>query len=57
MRELRGDNPDFKAIIQADQRVPHGEVMKIIDFVKLAGVTKFALTADPLPTGGEGGGR
>ena len=53
--EMRGDNPDFKAIIQADQRVPHGNVMQVIDFVKLAGVTKFALTSDPLPAKGDGG--
>ncbi len=41
--------PDVKAIISADKSVPHGEVMKAIDMVKLAGVTKFALASDPLP--------
>ncbi len=43
-------NPELKAIITADSSVPHGDVMTVIDFVKLAGVTKFALTSDPLGT-------
>jgi biopolymer transport protein ExbD len=42
-------NAELKAIISADTTVPHGEVMKAIDIVKLAGVTKFALASDPLP--------
>lgn len=41
-------NPDIKAIIAADVNVPHGDVMKAIDMVKLAGVTRFALASDPL---------
>ena len=53
--EMRAENPEVKAIITADRGVPHGDVMRVIDFVKLAGVTKFALTSDPLGTapGGE----
>lgn len=46
--ELRTATPDLKAIVTADKTVPHGEVMKAIDFLMLAGVTKFALTSDPL---------
>ena len=46
--EMREGNPDLKAIISADKGVPHGDVMTVIDFVKQAGVTKFALTSDPL---------
>ena len=48
VESMRGQNPDIKAIISADRSVPHGDVMRVIDFVKLAGVTKFALTSDPL---------
>jgi biopolymer transport protein ExbD len=48
VEEMRRDNPNVKAIITADTTVPHGDVMRVIDFVKLAGVTKFALTSDPL---------
>lgn len=46
--EMREGNPELKAIISADKGVPHGDVMTVIDFVKLAGVTKFALASDPL---------
>jgi biopolymer transport protein ExbD len=48
VEEMRRGNPELKAIISADTTVPHGEVMRVIDFVKLAGVTRFALTSDPL---------
>ena len=48
VESMRAENPDLKAIISADRSVPHGDVMGIIDFVKLAGVSKFALTTDPL---------
>ena len=53
--EMRTGNPELKAIITADKDVPHGEVMTVIDFVKLAGVTKFALTTDPLASSSSGG--
>lgn len=55
VEDLRQDNPELKAIITADSSVPHGDVMRVIDFVKLAGVTKFALTSDPLERAGPGG--
>ena len=48
VESMRAQSPDLKAIISADRSVPHGDVMRVIDFVKLAGVTKFALTSDPL---------
>jgi biopolymer transport protein ExbD len=40
--------PDLQAVIQADVAVPHGEVMQVIDVVKLAGVRRFALASQPL---------
>jgi biopolymer transport protein ExbD len=39
-------NPDLQAIIAADKVVPHGAVVHIIDFVKRAGVRKFAINVD-----------
>jgi biopolymer transport protein ExbD len=48
VESMRAQNPEIKAIITADRTVPHGDVMRVIDFVKLAGVTRFALTSDPL---------
>jgi biopolymer transport protein TolR len=41
----RKQDPDIKAIIAADAEVPHGEVMKAIDSVKRADITKFALAS------------
>ena len=39
-------NPDLQAIIAADKVVSHGAVVHIIDFVKRAGVRKFAINVD-----------
>lgn len=41
-------NPELRPIITADIRVPHGDVMSVIDMVKVAGVKRFALTSEPL---------
>lgn len=38
--------PEMQAIISADQAVSHGRVITIIDLVKSAGITKFAITID-----------
>ncbi|WP_428268032.1 ExbD/TolR family protein [Haliangium sp.] len=54
VEEMHAQDAELKAIISADRAVPHGDVMRVIDFVKLAGVTKFALTSDPLDSGGQG---
>ena len=47
----RARDPDIKAIIAADAEVPHGEVMKAIDSVKRAKITKFALASKKPPEG------
>ena len=43
MRQRRAENPEVRAIIAADQRVSHGRVIRVIDLVRQAGVTKFAI--------------
>jgi biopolymer transport protein ExbD len=43
--QVRARDPQIKAIIAADVEVPHGEVMKAIDSVKRAKITKFALAS------------
>ena len=48
-------NPDLQAIIAADQVVPHGAVVHIIDFVKRAGVRKFAINVDRSAAAAAGG--
>ena len=42
-------NREVQAIIAADKGVPYGNVMHLIDVVKLQGVTKFALNIDASP--------
>lgn len=39
-------NPDVQAIISADKYVYHGRVVNIIDVVKGAGITKFAISIE-----------
>jgi biopolymer transport protein ExbD len=39
-------NAEVQAIVTADTVVPHGDVMELIDLVKLAGVKRFALTVE-----------
>jgi len=45
--------PGTQAVIAADRTVPYGKVMEIIDLVKSAGVSGFALDVErgPAPTG------
>jgi biopolymer transport protein ExbD len=45
-KEGSANKPDMQAIIAADKDVPHGRVISIIDLVKSAGITKFAITID-----------
>lgn len=39
-------NPDLQAVIAADKVVAHGNVVRIIDLVKRAGIRKFAINVD-----------
>ncbi len=43
MRGRHADNPEVRAVIAADQRVPHGRVVHVLDLVRHAGVSKFAI--------------
>jgi biopolymer transport protein ExbD len=38
--------PETQAIISADKDVPHGRVIGVIDLIKTAGISKFAITID-----------
>ncbi|MBL8953981.1 MAG: biopolymer transporter ExbD [Myxococcaceae bacterium] len=40
-------NHEAQAIIAADARRSHGEVVQLIDFIRAHGVHKFALNVDP----------
>jgi biopolymer transport protein ExbD len=41
-REARSKDEDLRAVIQADQSVTHGRVIKVLDLLKTAGVAKIA---------------
>jgi biopolymer transport protein ExbD len=40
-------NPETQAIIAADKGIAYGDVMHVVDLVKLLGVHRFALDVDP----------
>ena len=45
LEQARAEKPDLQAVIDADEGVPYGAVMEVIDSIKLAGVSKFALAS------------
>ncbi len=53
LEQARARDPELKAIIAADAEVTHGEVMKAIDAVKRAKITKFALASKKPPEAGD----
>ena len=40
------DSPDLQAVISADSSLPYGEVVEVVDMVKLSGVNTFALNIE-----------
>jgi len=51
--QLAKKNPKVQAMISADKRASHGEVVKLIDLVRLNGVLSFAINIDPQVIGGD----
>ncbi len=45
-REAAAANPEARAIIAADKGALHGAVVRVIDVVKGAGITKFAINIE-----------
>lgn len=45
-KEILQTRPETQAVIAADKDVPHGRVVGVIDVIKTAGITKFAITLD-----------
>ncbi len=46
-RESREKDPETRAILNADARIPHGQVVKVIDVLRQANVIKFAINVRP----------
>jgi biopolymer transport protein TolR len=49
LRRAVADNPDVQAVITADNTVPYGDFVGLIDLVRLAGIKKYALTVTEKP--------
>ncbi|WP_437594592.1 ExbD/TolR family protein [Sorangium sp. So ce1000] len=47
-REAQAKNPDLRAVIRADTTVPHGRVIRALDLLKQAGVSKIAFGVTPI---------
>lgn len=47
VKTARQTKADVQAIISADKDVSHGAVIRLIDLIKLNGVTHFAINIDP----------
>jgi len=41
---------DTSVTVSADERVPYGDAVKILDIARQAGASKLVLAAEPLPT-------
>jgi biopolymer transport protein ExbD len=54
MQQRHAANADLRAVIAADRNVPHGRVVQVIDIIRGAGVTKFAIQTE-MPTLPESG--
>jgi biopolymer transport protein ExbD len=44
--EKKAAKPDISALISADVKTPHGEVVKLIDFIRKNGITNFAINVE-----------
>lgn len=45
--EAQKKNPELRAVIRADQKVPHGRVIQVLDALKQAKLSKVAFAVDP----------
>ena len=46
-RRAQAENPDTRAVLRADSRIPHGEVVRVLDLLKRAGIAKIAFAVAP----------
>jgi biopolymer transport protein ExbD len=46
LAETMKTNPDQTAVISADEATPHGAVIKLMDALRQAGLTRFALNVE-----------
>jgi biopolymer transport protein ExbD len=46
IKNLLLSNPNAQAVISADQETKHGDVVQVMDLIKSAGLTRFAIQID-----------
>ena len=46
--DYKKDNPDIQVLINADKESIHGDVIKVLDQIKLAGITNFAFQVEKI---------
>jgi biopolymer transport protein ExbD len=51
-REAQARNAELRAVIRADTTVQHGRVIRALDLLKQAGVSKIAFGVSPIPPEG-----
>lgn len=44
---LRKTDPEPSLVINADEQVPHGRVIKVMDIIRLAGIPNMAIATKP----------
>jgi biopolymer transport protein ExbD len=50
MEQRHAANAEVRAVIAADRAVPHGRVVQVIDIIRTAGVSRFAIQTElPAP--------
>jgi len=49
LRQAVAQNPDVQAVITADNTIPYGDFVSLIDLVRLSGIKKYALTVAEKP--------
>ena len=47
LTNLRQTDPDPSLVINADEQVPHGRVIKVMDIIRLAGIPNMAIATKP----------
>lgn len=48
MDALRRKNPEVSVFLRADQDVPYGTVVQVMDSIKKAGIVKLGMVTDPV---------
>ncbi|MEM1034219.1 MAG: biopolymer transporter ExbD [Myxococcota bacterium] len=51
-KKALADNPKIRAVIRAGKAVPHGKVIRMLDLLKTAGISKIAFGVTPITQDG-----